>query len=34
MGNFITIWGSNGADNGEFSFPYGIAVNSPKIIYL
>ena len=33
-GNFITKWGSNGTDNGNFRSPTGIAVDSSDNVYV
>jgi DNA-binding beta-propeller fold protein YncE len=33
-GTFITAWGSEGTGNGQFSSPYGIAIDSAGNVYV
>lgn len=32
--NYVTLWGSSGSGNGQFSAPYGIAVDSNGNVYV
>jgi hypothetical protein len=32
--SFLATWGSNGSGNGEFNYPYGIAVDSQHRVYV
>lgn len=32
--NFLTKWGTNGAGNGQFYIPYGVAVDASGNVYV
>ena len=34
MGNFITMWGSEGEGDGQFLHPYGLGIDSSDNVYV